>query len=154
MKINDITVQIDASYNTIKKFVEKNPNYIKKINNIIHVSDEGLEALKSKYGVRSEVMSDSNIDFYRAQMKFLGNQLEEIKKYNKTFENMLEMKDQEKELKLLEIKKNKELLKEQDLVIKELENKLHQQELEKQEIKYKLELEKNKSLFKKIFSRN
>jgi len=35
--------------------------------------------------------------------------------------------------------------------IKELEEKLHQNELEKIELKHELELEKNKSIWKKIF---
>lgn len=154
MKINDITNKIDASYNTIKKFVEKNPKYYKKINNIIHVSDEGLEALESQYGFRSEVMSETNVDFYKAQVMFMGNQLDEMREHNHIFKNMIERKDQETENKLLEIKEKEQSLKEQDAVIKELEKKIHQQELEKQEIEHKLELEKNKSLFQKIFRKN
>ena len=35
----------------------------------------------------------------------------------------------------------------------ELEEKLHQQELDKLELKHQLELEKNKSIWKKIFNR-
>lgn len=153
MKINDITTRIDASYNTIKKFVEKNEDYYEMKNNILHVTKVGLLALESKYGVRSEVMSDTNINFYKAQYQLMGNQLEEMKQYNQTFNNMIEMKEQENEQKLLEIKEKEIKLREQENVIKELENKLHKQELEKQEIEHKLELEKNKSLFKKIFSR-
>ena len=151
MKINDITNKIDASYNTIKKFIEKNEDYYENKNNVLHVTKIGLAALESKYGVRSEVMSDTDVDFYKAQLRFMGNQLEELKQYNQTFQNMIEMKDQETELKLLEIKEKEESIKEKDDVIKELEKKLHQQELDKQEIIHKLELEKNKSLFKKIF---
>ena len=153
MKINDITTRIDASYNTIKKFVEKNEDYYEMKNNVLHVTKVGLVALESKYGVRSEVMSDTDIDFYKAQLRFMGNQLEELKKYNQTFQNMIEIKDQETERKLLEIKEKEESIKEQDDVIKELEKKIHQQELEKQEIEHKLELERNKSFFQKIFSR-
>ena len=37
--------------------------------------------------------------------------------------------------------------------IKELEEKLHQQELEKLELKHQLELEKNKSIWAKIFKK-
>ena len=37
--------------------------------------------------------------------------------------------------------------------IKEIEEMLHQQELEKLELKHQLELEKNKSIWKKIFKR-
>lgn len=154
MKINEITDRIDASYNTIKNFVEKNPNYYKKINNIIHVSNEGLKALENKYGVRSEVMSDNNIDFYRAQMKFLMSQLEEIKQYNKTFENLLEVKNKETELKVIEMQEKERSSKEQEFTIKELEKRIHQQELEKQEMKHELENEKNKSFLKKLFKRD
>ena len=153
MKINDITSKIDASYNTIKKFVEKNEDYYENKNNVLHVTKVGLSALESKYGVRSEVMSDTDIDFYKAQLRFMGNQLEEMKQYNQTFKNMIEMKDQETEIKLLELKEKEESIKEQDFVIKKLEQTLHQQELDKQQIKYELELEKNKSIFKKIFGK-
>ncbi|NLL31452.1 MAG: hypothetical protein GX258_10570, partial [Clostridiales bacterium] len=38
--------------------------------------------------------------------------------------------------------------------IKELEERLYQQELEKLELKHQLELEKNKSIWKRIFRRN
>lgn len=151
MKINDITDKIDASYNTIKKFVEKNKDYYEKKNNIIHITKEGFIALEEKYGVRTEVMSENNIDFYRAQVKFLSDQLEETKKYNQTFVNMLEMKDQETEAKESEIIEKQKEFEEQQKIIKGLENQLHQQELEKQEIKHELNLEKNKSLFQKIF---
>ena len=40
-----------------------------------------------------------------------------------------------------------------DVTPKELEEKLHQQELEKLEIKHELEIEKNKSIWKKIFKK-
>ena len=153
MKINDITNKIDASYNTIKKFVEKNEDYYENKNNVLHVTKTGLVALESKYGVKSEVMSDTDVDFYKAQLRFMGNQLEELKQYNQTFQNMIEMKDQETDLKLLELKEKEQKLQEQKKLIKELEKELHQQELDKQEIKHKLEVEQNKSLFQKIFNR-
>ena len=146
MKINDITNRIDASYNTIKKFVEKSPEYYKKINNIIHVSNEGLEALEGKYGVRSEVMSDTNVDFYKAQVRFMGNQLEEIREYNQVFKKLIETKDHESEARAKEFEQ-------QSNMIKELENRIHQHELEKQEIKHELDLERNKSFFQKIFNK-
>ncbi|HHY08285.1 MAG TPA: hypothetical protein GX530_07140 [Corynebacteriales bacterium] len=37
--------------------------------------------------------------------------------------------------------------------IKELEKELHQQEIEKLELKHQLELEKNKSIWQKIFKK-
>lgn len=153
MKINDITSKIDASYNTIKKFIEKNEEYYEMKNNVLHVTKVGLAELERKYGVRSEVMSDTDVDFYKAQLGFMGKQLEELKQYNQTFQNMIEMKDQETELKLLELKEKEQKLQEQNNLIKELEKELHQQELDKQEIKHKLEVEQNKSLFQKIFNR-
>ena len=41
----------------------------------------------------------------------------------------------------------------QGSAVKELEERLHQQELEKLELKHQLELEKNKSIWQKIFKR-
>lgn len=153
MKINDITKEIDASYNTIKKFIESNNNYHEKINNVLHVTNQGFTALEKEYGIRAEVMSDTNVDFYKAQIMFMGNQLDEMREHNQIFKNLIDTKNQETEQKLLEIKEKEKSLKEQDNLIKELENKIHRQELDKQEIKHELELEKNKSLFKRIFKK-
>ena len=152
MKINDITNKIDASYNTIKKFVEKNEDYYENKNNVIHVTNVGFSALEEKYGVRSEVMSDTDINFYKAQYQLIGNQLEEMKKYNQIFKNMIEMKDLEKESKLLEIKEKEKLLIDRDTEIKMLEQKIHNQELENQKIKHELEIQQNKSFLKRIFN--
>ena len=43
MKISDIEQRINASYNTIKRFIEKNPKYHEKINNVLHATDLGLK---------------------------------------------------------------------------------------------------------------
>ena len=139
MKISDIEKRINASYNTIKRFIEKNPEYNEKINNVLHATDLGLKQLELEYGVRSEVLTDDNIDFYKSQMFLLREQVEDHKKFNDIFTKQIEMRDTEAE-------ENKKL-------IKELEEKLHQNELEKLELKHKLELEKNKSIWQKIFKK-
>lgn len=139
MKISDIEKRINASYNTVKRFIEKNPEYNEKINNVLHATDLGLKQLELEYGVRSEVLSDDNIDYYKSQIFLLNQQLEENKKYNNLFIKQIEMKDYE-----ADENKNR---------IKELEKKLHQNEIEKLELKHELELEKNKSLWQKIFKK-
>lgn len=63
---------------------------------MLHVTEKGVAALEEEYGLRSEVMSESNIDFYCAQVKFIHDQLEETKRYNQTFTQLLEMNDEEK----------------------------------------------------------
>jgi len=98
-----------------------------------------MDKLEEKYGIKGEILADDNIHFYKNQIVFLRQQLEENKQYNQLFLRQIETKDQE-----AEEGKNR---------IKELEEKLHQQELEKLELKHQLELEKNKSIWKKIFKR-
>ncbi len=137
MKISDIEKRINASYNTIKRFIEKNPEFNQKINNVLHATDLGLQELEVKYGIRTEILSDDNIDFYKNQIIFLRQQLAENKEYNNLFMKQIETKDYEAE-------KNENR-------IKELEEKLHQNEIEKLKLKHELELEKNKSIWKKIF---
>lgn len=137
MKISDIEKRLNASYNTIKKFIENNPEYNEKINNILHATDLGLQELEKEYGVRSEVMFDDNVDFYKNQIIFLRQQLTENKEYNALFMRQIETMDTE-----VEDNKNR---------IKELEEQLHNNEIEKIELKHELELEKNKSIWKKIF---
>lgn len=138
MKISDAEKRINASYNTIKKFIEKDPKYKTKIDSVLHVTDLGLEQLEKEYGVRSEILSDDNVDFYKNQILFLRQQLAENKEYNNFFIKQIETKDFEDE-------NNKER-------IRILEEKLHQQEIQKMELKHELELEKNKSIWKKIFN--
>lgn len=138
MKISEVEGRINASYNTIKKFVESSHEYYVKKNNVIHVTDRGLEELERKYGVKSEILDDSQIDFYKNQIIFLRQQLEEGMRYNQLFLKQLEVKDSEME-------KDKKM-------IKELEEKLHKQELKELELKYQIEIEKNKSIWQKIFS--
>lgn len=153
MKINDVTKKVDASYNTVRKFIEKDATYHKRVKNILHVTEEGIEALEEEYGLRSEVMSESNIDFYRAQVKFLHDQLDEAKRYNQTFTQLIEMNDEEKAQQEQAIKEKEAALEERERAIKELEKELHQGELEKQELKHQLDLEKNKSFFQRLFKR-
>ena len=123
MKISDVEKRIDASYNTIKRFIEKKPEYHKKINNVLHATDLGLEQLELEYGLRSEIISDDSVDFYKSQIFLLKQQLEDHKKFNEFFTKRIE----------------------------DLEKKLQQYEIEKLQLKYELELEKNKSIWKKIF---
>ena len=137
MKISDVEKRVNASYNTIKRFIEKDDSYNEIIDNVIHATDSGIEQLKKEYGVRSELLSDDNIDFYKNQILFLRQQLEENKQYSQAFIKQIESKDYEAE--------------ENKLKIKELEEKVHQQDLEKLELQHKLEIEKNKSILKKIF---
>ncbi len=137
MKISDIEKRINASYNTIKRFIEKNPEYNEKINNVLHATDLGLEQLELEYGVKAEILSDDNINFYKGQILLLKEQVEDYKKFSEVFTKQIEMRESE-----AEENKNR---------IKELEEKLHQNELEKIELKHELELEKNKSIWKKIF---
>ncbi|CAM2919687.1 hypothetical protein [Erysipelothrix tonsillarum] len=137
MKISDVEKRINASYNTIKRFIEKDDNYNEIIDNVLHATNLGIEQLEMEYGIRTEILSDDNIDFYKNQILFLRQQLEENKQYNQAFIKQIESKDYEAE----ENKKK----------IKELEDQVHQQDLEKLELQHKLELEKNKSVWKKIF---
>ena len=139
MKISDIEKRINASYNTIKRFIEKNPEYNEKINNVLHATDLGLEQLELEYGVKAEVLSDDNINFYKGQILLLREQVEDHKKFSEVFTKQIEMRDTEAE----ENKKR----------IKELEEKLQQNEIEKLELKHELELEKNKSIWQKIFKK-
>ena len=63
--------------------------------------------------------------------------VEDYKKFSEVFTKQIEMRESE-----AEENKNR---------IKELEEKLQQNELEKLELKHELELEKNKSFWKKLF---
>ena len=137
MKISDVEKRVNASYNTIKRFIEKDDTYNEIIDNVLHATELGLEQLEMEYGIRTEILSDDNIDFYKNQIIFLRQQLEENKQYSQAFIKQIENKDYEAE----ENKKK----------IKELEDQVHRQEIEKIEIRHELETEKNKSILKKIF---
>lgn len=139
MKISDVEKRINASYNTIKRFIEKDDNYNEIIDNVLHATDLGIEQLEIEYGIRTEILSNDNIDFYKNQILFLRQQLEENKQYSQAFIKQIESKDYESE--------------ENKFKIKELEEKIHQQELEKLELKHELELEKNKGFLKRIFNK-
>ena len=78
MKISDAEKRVNASYNTIKRFIEKDDNYNEIIDNVLHVTDLGIEQLEIEYGIRTEILSNDNIDFYKNQILFLRQQLEEI----------------------------------------------------------------------------
>jgi hypothetical protein len=80
LKISDIQTRVNASYNTIKRFIESNPKYHEKIDNVLHATDLGVEKLEEKYGLRGEILTDDNIHFYKNQIIFLRQQLEENKK--------------------------------------------------------------------------
>ena len=139
MKISDVEKRVNASYNTIKRFIEKDDSYNEIIENVLHATDLGLEQLEKEYGIRSELLSEDNIDFYKNQIIFLRQQLEENKQYNQLFLKQIENKDYESE----ENKKK----------IKELEDINRKNEIDRLELKYKLEIEKNKSIWKKIFNK-
>ena len=146
MKIKQAEGRINASYNTIKRFIEQKPEYNEKVEGIIHVTDKGLEENEKKYGVRTEILSDDNIHFYKNQLVFMEQQLREIQKYNDMFVRQIEMKNEEFNLKEQE-------LYDKEKRIEELEKQIHRQELKELDLKHKLELEKNKSLWKKIFQK-
>lgn len=139
MKISDVEKRVNASYNTIKRFIEKDPEYNEKINNVLHATDLGLEQLELEYGVKAEILSDDNINFYKGQILLLKEQVEDYKKFSEVFTKQIEMRESE-----AEENKNR---------IKELEEKLQQNEIEKLELKHKLELEKSKSIWQKIFKK-
>ena len=65
MKISDVEKRVNASYNTIKRFIEKDDSYNEIIENVLHATDLGLEQLEKEYGIRSELLSEDNIDFYK-----------------------------------------------------------------------------------------
>lgn len=137
MKINDVRNKIDASYNTIKKFILSEPEYHEKIDNVLHVTNVGYEKLLEIYGIKSGLLSDDSVDFYKIQMKLLHDQLLESRQYNRVFANQIESKDSH--------------IAETQIQLRKLEFELHQKELEIQQAKHDLEIEKNKSIFKKIF---
>ena len=139
MKIKDIEKRINASYNTIKKFIEKNPKYNEKVDNVLHATELGLKELELEYGVKSEILSDDNINFYKSQVFLLNQQLEDNKKYNNIFMKQIEVKDIE-----VENAKNR---------LAELEKSNQLMELENIKLEYELEMERNKSIWKKIFNK-
>lgn len=139
MKISDVEKRVNASYNTIKRFIEKDDTYNEVIDNVLHATNLGIEQLEMEYGIRTEILSDDNIDFYKSQISFLRQQLQENKQYSQTFIKQIESKD-------FEAEENKK-------IIKELENQVHKQDLEKLELQHQLEIEKSKSILKKIFGK-
>lgn len=146
MKIKQVENRVNASYNTIKKFIEADSSYYEINNNVIHVTELGLEKLEEKYGLKSEVLADHEVIFYKTQLKFMEQQLNEFKQYNQMFLKQLEsntelINDRDHELE----EKNNE--------IENLKKELLSKELDTIELKHKLDLEKSKSIFKKIFGK-
>lgn len=139
MKISDIEKKINASYNTIKRFIEQNDEYNEKINNVLHATEKGLHELEKEYGVKSDILSEDNISFYKSQIYLLNRQLDESRNFNQVFLNRIENNNHES------IEKEK--------YIKSLEKELHLKEIQKMELKFKLETERNKTLWQKIFSK-
>ena len=139
MKINDVKDKINASYNTIKKFILSNSKYHKTIDNVLHVTDLGYEKLVEVYGIKAGLLSDDSVDFYKIQLKLLHDQLQESREYNQLFRIQIENKDSKVE----------DLSRE----LKELEKSLREKELELIKANHELELEKNKSFFRKLFNK-
>ena len=70
LKISDIQTRVNASYNTIKRFIESNPKYHEKIDNVLHATDLGVEKLEEMYGLRGEILTDDNIHFTKIKLFF------------------------------------------------------------------------------------
>ena len=43
LKISDIEKRINSTYNTIKKFIESDPKYYKKVDNVLHATNLGMD---------------------------------------------------------------------------------------------------------------
>lgn len=145
MKIKQVENRVNASYNTIKKFIETDSSYYEINNSVIHVTKVGLAKLEERYGLKSEILADHEVVFYKSQLKFMEQQLNEFKNYNQMFLKQLEsnsmlIADRENELD----KKNKE--------IEKLKKEILDNELDKMDLKHKLDIEKNKSLLQRIFN--
>lgn len=70
LKISDIERRINATYNTIKRFIESDPEYHKKVDNVFHVTDLGIDKLEEKYGIKGEILTDDNIFFIKIRLYF------------------------------------------------------------------------------------
>lgn len=139
MKISDVEKRVNASYNTIKRFIEKDDTYNEVINNVLHATGLGIEQLEKEYGIRSELLSDDNVIFYKNQIAFLYQQLEENKKYNDLFVLQIETHNTERD-------KDKKK-------IEDLKQSNHDKDLINLELKLKLEQERSRSIFSKIFGK-
>lgn len=138
MKINEVKDRINASYNTIKKFILSEENYHVTKDNVLHVTEEGYDRLVDIYGIKSTLLSDDSLEFYKIQLKLLHDQLSESRRFNQVFTNQIEYKDNQMELLAQSLSA--------------AEKKIYEKELEIQKYQFELELEKNKSIFRKIFS--
>lgn len=146
MKIKQVENRINASYNTIKKFIESDQTYFEIRDNVIHVTEKGILELEKKYGLNTEIITDDKIIFYKNQLVFLENQLKETQKYNNVFLSQIEQKSIESKELSEELLKNREL-------IASLESELQKKEIIEIELKHELDEERNKSVFRKIFGR-
>lgn len=146
MKIKQVENRINASYNTIKKFIESDQTYFEIRDNVIHVTEKGILELEKKYGLNTEIITDDKIIFYKNQLVFLENQLKETQKYNNVFLSQIEQKSIESKEQSEELLKNREL-------IASLESELQKKEIIEIELKHELDEERNKSVFRKIFGR-
>lgn len=139
MKINDVKDKINASYNTIKKFILSDSEYHEKIDNVLHVTNLGYEKLVEIYGIKTGLLSDDSVDFYKIQLKLLHDQLQESRQYNQLFRMQIE----NKESKMEDLSRD----------LKKLEQILHEKELELIKKNHELELEKNKGIFRRLFKK-
>lgn len=138
MKIKEIELYVDASYNTIRKFILENKEYYyKDSSDVLRVTELGLSCLQEKYGHASNVISEDNENFYLAQISILKQQLEIANKYSEVFNQQLSISSSEVEVSRLKIK--------------ELERALNESNIQNIKLEHRLETEKNKSLWKKIF---
>lgn len=138
MKIKETELYVDASYNTIRKFILENEGYYyKDSSDILRVTELGLSCLQEKYGHVSSVISEDNENFYLAQISILKQQLEIANKYSEVFNQQLSISSSEVEVSRLKIK--------------ELERALNESNIQNIKLEHRLETEKNKSLWKKIF---
>ena len=93
MKISDVEKRINASYNTIKRFIEKKEVYNEKIDNVLHATDLGLVELEKEY-VMNMIKSSSDklnaVDYqtmyYILSMKGLLTLKDFINFYKQTYD--------------------------------------------------------------------
>lgn len=146
MKIRQVQNRINASYNTIKKFVETDPSFFTLEDNIIHVTKLGIEKLETKYGLKSEILTDHEIVFYKNQLKFMEQQLHEFKQYNQLFLKQLDSSGEQ-------ISERDEEIEKKNLEIEELKKEIVSSQLEKINLEHQLDMERSKSFFKRILKK-
>lgn len=167
MLVSDVAKRIDASENTIRKHIKTNKNYFTKKDNILHVTDEGLYSLEEKYKFRAEVLSEDNIQFYKARVMSLEGQvkaqLNQLSIYNRQIDQEvgrvdMYIKQVEQQTDLVELfKKEIESISEEkknlEIVLTTNQEEINKQKLENERLQKEIETEKNKSLWKRIFNK-